>query len=279
MRVEEARKMADGALQQLGASLERGQSETLKAYLAALGRFHRYSLRNALLIAAQRPDARQVAGFHTWRRLGRVVRKGEHGIAILAPIVRRKQDAPGTAEDEASRQPRGPPMAEADEDVVAFRGAYVFDISQTEGRPLPEFSQARGDPGMYLERLKSFVQQRNIALASAEHLGGADGVSVGGRILIRTGLAPAEQLATLAHECAHELMHVSEDQARPDRSVRELEAEAVAYAVCCGIGLDVNSSSADYIQLYQGDAQKLAASLERIQRTATEILAAIGPDA
>jgi antirestriction protein ArdC len=246
MRVEEARKMADGALQQLGVALERGHSEMLKAYLAALGRFHRYSLRNALLIAAQRPDARQVAGFHTWRRLGRVVRKGEHGIAILAPIVRRKQDAPGTTEDETSRQPHGPPTTEADEDVVAFRGAYVFDISQTEGRPLPEFSRVGGDPGTYLERLKSFVQQRNIALASTEHLGGADGASIGGRILIRTGLAPAEQLATLAHECAHELMHISEDQARPDRSVRELEAEAVAFAVCCGVAVgDQQRRSAD----------------------------------
>jgi hypothetical protein len=279
MKIEEARRMADTVLQQLAAALERGQSETLRAYLAAVGRFHRYSLRNALLIEAQRPRAQRVAGFHTWRRLERVVRKGEHGIAILAPVVRRRREATGRTEDELTSAQHKQDTAEPDEDVVAFRGAYVFDISQTEGRPLPEFSRVGGDPGTYLERLKGFVQQRNIALASAEHLGGADGASIGGRILIRTGLAPAEQLATLAHECAHELMHASEDSARPDRSVRELEAEAVAYAVCCGVGLDVSSSSADYILLYQGDAQKLAASLERIQRTATEILAAIGPGA
>jgi hypothetical protein len=102
MNVEEAKKMADGALQQLVAALERGQSDTLKAYLAAMGRFHRYSLRNALLIAVQRPDARQVAGFRTWRRLGRVVRKGERGIAILAPVVRRKREATNRTEDEAT---------------------------------------------------------------------------------------------------------------------------------------------------------------------------------
>jgi hypothetical protein len=278
MKIEEARKMADIALQQLAAALERGQSETLRAYLAAVGRFHRYSLRNALLIAAQRPDAQRVAGFHTWRRLGRMVRKGEHGIAILAPVVRRRREVTDHGEDGATGPEHARDAAKPDENVVAWRGAFVFDVSQTEGRPLPEFSRPSGDPGPYLEHLKTFVQQRNITLASAEHLGGAEGVSMGGRILIRTDLGPAEELATLAHECAHELLHYSKDQARPDRSVRELEAEAVAYAVCCGIGLDVRSSSADYVQLYQGDAQKLAASLERIQRSASEILAAIGPD-
>ncbi len=275
MKIEEARKMADTALQQLGAELERGQSETLRAYLAAMGRFHRYSLRNALLIAAQRPGAQRVAGFHTWRRLGRMVRKGEHGIAILAPVVRRRRAAGRKAEDEVTGPERGQATAEPDEDVLAFRGAYVFDVSQTDGRPLPEFSRPGGDPGACLEHLKKFVLQRNITLSLVEHLGGAEGVSTGGRILIRAGLAPAEAFATIAHECAHELLHTTRGQAPPDRFVRELEAEAVAYAVCCGIGLDVRSCSADYIRLYQGDEKKLAASLERIQRTASEILAAI----
>ena len=275
MRIEEARKLADDALQELGAALERGQSEMLRKYLAAMGRFHRYSLRNALLITAQRPEAQHVAGFHTWRRLGRMVRKGEHGIAILAPVVRRKRAAGGVAENKVTGPAHEQDAVEPDEDVLAFRGAYVFDISQTEGQPLPEFSRPSGDPGPYLERLRTFVQEQGIVLASAESLGGAEGASTGGHILIRAGLAPAEEFATLVHECAHELLHTTQDQVRPDRSVRELEAEAVAYAVCCGIGLDVGSSSADYIQLYQGDEKKLAASLERIQHTASEILAEI----
>ncbi len=192
MKVEQIRKVVDGALSQLSESLDQGQSQTLKLYLAAMGRFHRYSLRNALLIAAQRPDARHVAGFHAWRRLGRTVRKGERGIAILAPLVRRRPTAAEESEDEASSGEQSVEKKEPIEEVlIAFRGAYVFDISQTEGRPLPEFSRPSGDPGVYLERLKIFVQQRNIVLISAEHLGGAEGASTGGRILIRVGLGPA----------------------------------------------------------------------------------------
>jgi hypothetical protein len=141
MEVEEARLTACRALEQLGAALERGQSEMLRTYLAAMGKFHRYSLRNALLITAQRPDAQRVAGFHTWRRLGRMVRKGEHGIAILAPVVHRKREAAGKAEDGVTSPQRGQDRAEPDEEVLAFRSAYVFDVSQTEGRPLPEFSR------------------------------------------------------------------------------------------------------------------------------------------
>src|SRR5436305_11964776 len=120
MKHEQAKSLADEALNKLAAAIEQGHSEALRAYLAVMGRFYRYSWGNALLIATQRPDATRVAGFHTWRRLGRAVRKGEKGIMILAPVVVKKRTDTEEGEDEQTR-------------VFGFRAAYVFDESQTDG--------------------------------------------------------------------------------------------------------------------------------------------------
>jgi antirestriction protein ArdC len=153
MTNDKAKKMADEALSRLMEALEAGRSEVLKTYLAVMARFHRYSWGNALLIASQHPEATRVAGFHAWRKLGRYVRKGEKGIIILAPMVGRKRRAEDEelAEDEQTR-------------VFGFRAAYVFDVSQTEGEPLPEFATVKGDPQEYTERLKQFVADQEIAL-------------------------------------------------------------------------------------------------------------------
>ncbi len=109
MQVEKTKKMVDTAIEELAAALEGGRSDTLKAYLAAMGRFHRYSLGNAMLIALARPGATRVAGFRTWQKLGRQVCKGEHGIAILSPIRRRRSPTSASANSgEASLQaPQG----------------------------------------------------------------------------------------------------------------------------------------------------------------------------
>lgn len=131
MKVEEARQIAKEKIEALAQELERGQSETLKAYLAAMAKFPQYSVNNTLLIMAQRPDAQHVAGFTMWKRLGRSVRKGEHGIAILAPVVKRRKhaDSAGGWQSDEKTQPKDDGLGEV---VVGFRGAYVFDISQTE---------------------------------------------------------------------------------------------------------------------------------------------------
>ena len=138
-------------------------SETLQQYLKAMGRFHRYSVGNAILIQLQKPDAAHVAGFRAWQKLGRHVKKGEHGIAIMAPVVYRKKVQDGDRDVEV---------------VSTFKTAYVFDISQTEGRPMPEFARARGDPGAYLERLERFVSDRGIKLERGD-IRIAEGVSIG----------------------------------------------------------------------------------------------------
>ena len=140
MKVEQAKQIDSTAIEQLSQALERGHSETLRNYLAAIGRFHRYSLRNVMPIASQNPTATHVAGFHTWPKLGRFVKKGEKGILILAPIVRAKsQSVEQTETDESST-------------AVGFRAAYVFDISQTDGQELPEIGNVSGNPREYRDR-------------------------------------------------------------------------------------------------------------------------------
>jgi hypothetical protein len=130
---KEAHSIVSSALEALGTALERGQSTQLQRYLRAMGRFHRYSARNLLLILSQQPDARQVAGYHSWRKLGRHVKRGARGILILAPIVQRdRDDTSETETTESAATTATPPDDVAD--VVGFRHAYVFDISQTAGR-------------------------------------------------------------------------------------------------------------------------------------------------
>lgn len=157
---------------------------------------------------------------------------------------------------------------------MGFRAAYVFDVAQTDGEPLPQPAEAGGDPGAATDRLKAAIASHGIAVDYVEDLDGALGTSTGGRIQVLAGLEAASQFTVLAHEFAHELLHHDED--RPgSRDTRELEAEAVAFVVGHAIGLDVTDAARDYIHLYRGDAAALAESLERIQRTAAGILSAI----
>jgi antirestriction protein ArdC len=234
-----------------------------------MGRSHEYSLGNALLIAVQRPDARRVAGYRTWQSLGRQVRQGEKGILIVAPIVKRGSRVKGGNESVESGETE-------EEKVVAFRGAHVFDISQTEGRPLVEFAKVKGDPSHHLERLRALISGQGIDLAYSDSLGSADGLSCGGKILIRPGLGPAEEFSVLVHELAHATLHKQEQNGQAiSRKVRETEAEAVAFVVSQAVGLECGTAASDYIQLYDGKKETLMASLERIQATAREIIKAV----
>lgn len=259
MTADELKKITTGALNTLAALLDEGHSDQLTALLRAMARFHKYSWHNVCLIASQYPTATRVAGFHTWRTMGRCVRKGEKGIAILAPIVGRRE-AESTGDNARA--------------VVGFRAAYVFDIEQTDGEPLPTPAEASGDPGSKTTALKAAIRGQGIALESVEDLGGALGTSSGGRIRLLNRLSPAMEFTTLVHEYAHELLHRADD--RPSsRDTRELEAEAVAFVVGGAVGLNTADASRDYIQLYRGDREALAGSLDRIQHAASVILAAV----
>jgi N-terminal domain of anti-restriction factor ArdC len=259
MNADDLKKLTTDSLNHLAALLDQGESERLTALLKTIARFHRYSFHNVCLIMAQRPTASRVAGFHTWRTLGRFVRKGEKGIAILAPIVKRRSEE---SEDQDSKA------------VVGFRAAYVFDVQQTDGAPLPEASEPGGDPGAKTASLRSAINSSSISIEYADDLGGALGLSCGGQIRVLSGLEPASEFMVLVHEYAHELLHRDGD--RPAlRDIRELEAEAVAFVVGQAIGLTVTDSSRDYIQLYKGDSVALGQSLERIRRTAGKVLTAV----
>jgi hypothetical protein len=246
----------------LVTQLESGNSAALNAHLAAMGRFHKYSFGNVMLIAMQSPDASRVAGFQTWKKLNRNVKKGEKAIRILAPMVR-KTEAAGEDSDSGGAR------------VFGFRSVCVFDISQTEGEALPEFAGASGEAGDTLHRLLDFAAGRSITVEFSDDLGGALGVSRGGKIEILSGQSDAETIVTLAHEIAHEILHKSGD--RGTKTTRELEAESVAFIVGTAVGLDMSTSSADYIKLYNGDSELLKASLEAISRASREILAAVIP--
>ena len=262
MKVEQAKQIASKAIEQLSEALERGHSETLRNYLAAMARFHRYSLHNLILIVSQRPNATRVAGFHTWKQLGRNVRKGAKGIMILAPVVPRKNREEGTSEEDQSKA------------AVGFRVVYVFDQIDTEGEPLCELGSAQGDPAGHTERLKQFIEGRGIQIEYSNSIYPAQGQCSPGKIALLPGQTAAEEYATLAHETAHSLLHMQERRAETTKRVGETEAEAVAFVVCEAIGIKAGNS-ADYIQLYSGDKETLAESLEYVQRASSEILAAI----
>ena len=144
----------------------------------------------------QKPDATRVAGLYAWNQLGRKVKKGEHGIRILAPMigVRRKKD------EEAEKDIRTQNQAV----LVRFRAAYVFDVSQTEGNPLPEFSErVSGNAGGYRDQLVDFVIGQGIELEFRESIAPALGMSYGGKIALLPGQSSAEEFSTLVHELAH----------------------------------------------------------------------------
>jgi len=212
MKVEQAKQIASKAIEELSQALESGHSETLREYLAAIARFHRYSWHNIMLIESQKPTATHVAGFHAWHKLGRFVKKGEKGILILAPIIRGK--AENTSETEADESST----------AVAFRAAYVFDISQTDGQELPEIGSVNGDPREHRERLATFVAKLGVALEYSQDIAPARGTSAGGKITLLPGQSAGEEFATLAHEVAHEMMHRDERRSSTSKRVRETEA-------------------------------------------------------
>ncbi len=249
--------------------LEAGKSEALTNYLTAMSRFHSYSFGNVLEISRQMPAATKVAGFWTWKNLGRSVKAGQKGIRILAPIVgvRRKR------QDEAEKDI----IKQNERVLLGFRYAYVFDISQTDGIDLPCLRQVTGDPGENTVRLTAFLNSKGTAVSYSENISPALGMSYGGRIVLLPGQSKAETFATLVHEAGHELLRHSERRTVTTKPVRETEAEAVAFVVGKAIGLVNEDASASYIQLYNGNASLLAESLEVVQQTASIILAALEP--
>jgi len=241
--------------------------------------FHNFSRNNefagaisALLVAQRRA--------HRFAEAERDARRGFSGLAQARPPREEGRERHPDSRPNHSEKAESNAETEPDESSVAvgFRAAYVFDISQTDGQPVPEIGSVNGDPHGYRERLARFVAERGIALEYSDEIAPARGTSSGGKITLLPGQSPAEEFATLAHEVAHEMMHRDERRSSTSKRIRETEAEAVAFVVCSAIDLETGSAAQDYIGLYGGDAKLLSESLEYVQRTATQVLNAIGAD-
>lgn len=270
MKREEVTELVDRGLTKLSDALASGKSEQLKEYLAVMARFPKYSFNNAMLIYLQAPDSSLVQGFRAWRKIGRKVIKGQKGIGIIAPLIGRKKD------EDAKRDELSAGSAEGEKRVFGFKVVHVFDVSQTEGDKLPEIAAISGEPGENIAAIESLIRSWEIELVYEQIESGADGLSKKGTIVIAPDLGPAKQLLTLVHEAAHEVLHADAERRKTTtKTIRETEAEAVAFVVCSALGIDCVDHSSDYIQLYSGDTEVLTKSLEAIQKTAAQILEGI----
>lgn len=259
-----AQQLVRENVQYLIEQLEAGHSEALTAFLRAMALFREYSFGNQTAIARQRPSATRVAGMYAWNQLGRFVNKGERGIAILAPVIgKRSKHAVDVDNGEADKPA-----------LLGFRRVYVWSEDQTHGLPLPELEQVTGEPGIYLDRMREFVHAQGITLEYAESIAPALGMAFGTTIRLLPGQGKAEELTTLIHEAAHLALKHQDRRTATTKTVRETEAEAVAFVVAQGIGINA-AQSASYIQLYHGNAALLMESLELVQQTAAVILSAL----
>lgn len=240
-----------------------------RAMLSTAAQFYRYSLGNILLIAAQRPDATRIAGYRTWQRLGRQVRKGERGITILAPCRYRPDD---------TEEPGGTDPIDGQEQqrrvLRGFRTTHVFDISQTDGDPLPDIVPVLldgDDPGPLWDALAAQVTDAGYSLTRGD-CRGANGLTMWAarEVRVRDDVSAAQACKTLAHELAHVLLH----QARTTpRDREEVEAESVAYIVCHAAGLATDDYSLPYVATWaNGDLTLLRDSAQTVLATARTVL-------
>jgi len=263
MKHSELQKKCTTYLEDLITAVKSERSnEVLLDYFNFCARFHRYSFRNRLLIWMARSNATRVAGFGTWKKLGRFVKKGEKGIPIFAPMtVKRK------SEEDLEEDPN------EEDDVTFFKVVYVWDVSQTDGEALPEAPDTLGvvgDARFILPALESLVRSEGITLEYGDTPSGARGVSEIGKITVFPSASDEERFSILAHELAHELLHGVQERMNISRKVKELEAEATAYAVCRQFGLETKSPS--YLALYRVEEIDIRASLDRIVSTGSKII-------
>ena len=234
------------------------KSEFFKQYLETMSKFWRYSYYNQLLIVHQMPKATRVAGFRKWREMGRCVQKGSKAIRILAPRFRKimELDENGALVEK--------------EEVVYFVPVPVFDLSQTEGQPLPEVEiSIQGDNYKgFMDNLLAFCESKKIKV-NFKNLGinGLYGYSKGGQIAITNTESINTQVNTMIHEVAHELLHRGKTLSKQET---EIQAEGVAYVVTKHFGME--NRSFNYLALYDANYKKIMGNLKAISRAAKEVI-------
>jgi hypothetical protein len=273
------RASVDGLVQ----AIESGHNEVFSSYLETMAKFHTYSARNVLLIAAQRPNATHLEGVRSWNELGRSVRPGEKGIFIFAPTVGITNKKENKTEENGKKAPKGkkagenggqPPQQETH--LLGFRGVYVFDIAQTGGEELAQ-SQKQVDIAERLEKLLAFAESQQLKIEYSDRIAPAKGTSYRGTIRLLPNMEPAEAFPVLLRELASQILYNSERRTFVTRALHQQETKAAAFVVCEALGLSSKTSFAD-CQLYYGDARLLTESLEVVHRTAAQILGAISPE-
>ena len=282
-------------LKEITDRLEQGiselfESDRYKEYLSVMSKFHNYSFNNTVLIAMQKPDASLIAGFNAWKnQFGRNVKRGEKGIRIIAPSpfkVKKEMEKidPKTQRPVIGRD--GKPVTEEREVTIpAFKVVSVFDVSQTEGRELPNLAvdALTGDVDKYKDFFAALEKTSPVPVGFEKIEGGAHGYYhlEEERIALNEGESQLQSLKTLIHEIAHAKLHgidlnipLDEQPNRPDRRTREVEAESIAYTVCQHYGLDTSDYSFGYVAGWSSGKEltELKNSLETIRSTAAEII-------
>ncbi len=268
------------------------ESEKYKNYLSTMSKFHNYSFNNTLLIALQRPDASLVAGYQAWQKnFNRHVKRGEKGIRILAPApykIKEERDKLDPVTGEIMLDKDGTPQTEEVEiKIPAFRAVSVFDVSQTDGEPLPELEAK--ELLSTVEGYEDFIKA--ISFVAPAPIGFEDipGDSKGyfnieeNRIAVQEGMSESQTLKTMVHETAHSMLHNKEvnkeDILAPakDRNTKEVEAESIAFTVCNHFGIDTSDYSFGYIAGWSSgkDMKELKSSLDTIRRTSSELITGI----
>ena len=268
-------------------------SERYKEYLKVMSRFHNYSFNNTLLIAMQKPDASLVAGFTAWKNnFQRNVIKGEKGIKIIAPSPFKVKQQMEKIDPHTRKPVMGKDgktvMEEKEVTIPAYKVVSVFDVSQTEGKELPDIAvdELTGDVDRYKDFFIALEKTSPVPIGFEKITGGAHGYYhlEDKRIAIDEGMSELQTLKTAIHEIAHAKLHdidlnapKDEQQPRVDRRTREVEAESVAYTVCQHYGLDTSDYSFGYVAGWSSGRElaELKGSLETIRSTAAEIINSI----
>lgn len=259
-------------------------SDAYKNYLRTMSRFTSYSVNNTMLIAMQMPDATTVAGFSTWKQLNRHIIKGSKAIKIIAPCpYKKKADtaARGTSPKHSTGEDGSPAGMPEEKVLMGFKVVNVFDISQTEGEPLPEIARKLdGTVDGYTDFMDA-LQKVSPVPVKFEHIeGSANGYYhlVDKKIVIDSGMPEIMHCKTGIHELAHALLHDRDNGLQkdnlPDKETKEIQAESIAYTVCSYYGIDTSDYSFGYISGWSSgrDLKELKSSLDTIQQTAQTII-------
>lgn len=247
-------------------------------YLRTMSKFRHYSLNNQLLIWSQCPHATVVAGFNDWKKkFGRSVKKGEHGIKILAPMpIKIKAE-----EEQADENGITHYTDEGIERIITlYKTVSVFDISQTEGKPLPEFGieELAGKVPEYDELLSAVIGAAPCDVHFEEITNGSKGYYsvIANKVVVNTGMSQEQTIKTVLHEVAHAILHNMERQKKEpvDRPTKEVEAESIAFLVSDAFGVNTESYSFKYVASWSSEKSvpELKASLEKIKATATDLI-------